>query len=96
MSAADEEGVVWVVAPPGDTNFGLVLRVGDGVELSPAALEALDTLARELAGDDVSGFMRGIGGCGGTFTFCNDGTCSPKMNSPCAALITCRVCLGNS
>jgi len=84
----------WVIPPPEAGTYGLVVRLGEGYELSPAAAEALETLARELEQDDVSGFMRGIGGCGGTFEFCSDGACRPKSNSPCAAFKQCSICLG--
>ena len=84
----------WVIPPPAADSYGLVVRVGEGYELSPTAVEALETLARELEQEDVSGFMRSIGGCGGTFEACYEGRCQPKSSSPCAAYSICKICLG--
>ena len=75
----------WVIAPPAADSYQLTVLFGEGAELSPEASEALETLARELATDDVAGFMmRDV---------CYEASCQPKSSRPCANYVTCKVCL---
>ena len=80
----------WVIPPPEPGTVAFAFRAGPDVELSPAAIGALETLAQELVDHDVSGFQRGSG-CGGVFESCNDGKCRPMTNGPCLWYTSCRI-----
>ena len=51
MSESNEQD--WVIPPPEPGTVAFAFRPGADVELSPAAIEALETLARELGEEDV-------------------------------------------
>jgi hypothetical protein len=47
----------WLVAPPEAGEIRLVVELGEGAELSPAAADALENLVATIEDAEVSGFM---------------------------------------
>ncbi len=80
-------------AGPGAVN--LRIRIGDEVELSPAAREALENPLNELNDAEVSGFAAHVG-CPKVWDDCNPLTCNltncqPLVSKPCFVDMDCHV-----
>lgn len=85
----------WLLEPPAAGTVHLHVQIGDDVELSPAARDALERLLDELGGDEVSGFSANLN-CPGVWDDCNPFTCNltncqPLTSKPCAYDMDCRV-----
>ena len=81
MSIEDESELV-----PVPTDVELSIKAG--AQVSPAALEALDVLARELADDDVSGFrMMDV-----IYCMPRGGSCLTYTNCPINGACTGHTC----
>jgi hypothetical protein len=91
--SADESG--WLLEPPQPGTVNLHIQLGDDVELSPAARDALERLIGELNGDEVEGFAHGLS-CPTVWDDCNPFTCNltncqPLTSRPCAYDMDCKV-----
>lgn len=73
----------WVIPPPEPGTVAFVFRAGADLELSPAAVEALETLARELGDNDVAGFA--MDACNGKRR------CEPLTVGQCYLYSSCRI-----
>lgn len=80
----------WVIPPPEPGTVAFAFRAAPDVELSPAAIDALETLARELTDRDVAGFQR-KSGCAPMLESCKDGKCQPMTSGPCLLYTSCRI-----
>lgn len=87
MSESNEQD--WVIPPPEPGTVAFAFRPGADVELSPAAIEALETLARELGEEDVVGFQKSA--CGDVYEFCRLKNCQPMVVGPCLLYSSCRI-----
>ena len=86
----------WILQPPGAGEVQFQFATGEGVELTPTARAALETLISELSGSEVEGFMFGIWGCS-SLAVCNPKNCTldncqPLTTIPnCVAHSKCRI-----
>ena len=103
MSSPEEPGpredeLAWLLQPVAATEVRLSIAVGDDVELSEEARAAIETLLRELHGEDaeVSGFAfaktctTDTSSC--SFYRCGSfGKCQPESRFPCLADYSCKI-----
>jgi hypothetical protein len=97
MADQDDTQSRWVVEPPAAGQVKLFFDVGEGVELTPEVLAALNELVDALHGSDVgdvSGFATNkcpaLGACP-DFSCGSYFGCSPLSKTPCYALVKCAI-----
>jgi len=81
----------WLLRPPEPGQIHFALALGEGVELSAEARDALDLLTSELLTNDVQGFSKAcpsLKGC--TSYHCVLGKCILD-SYPCYAHTSCQV-----
>lgn len=80
----------WILQPPGAREVQFEFATGAGVELTPRAREALETLISEISGSEVEGFLFGIDLCNPKN--CTLDNCKPLTTIPnCVAHSKCRI-----
>jgi hypothetical protein len=87
----DDSG--WLLEPPGPGEVQVRIEIGEGVELSPEARAALETLMNGLEEEEVAGFAFSLDAACSTYRICNPyGKCQPLTKSPtCLVFTHCRI-----
>ena len=92
---SDEEAVdrtEWLLEPPGVGEVRLVVELGEGAELSPAAVASLERLMADIDSAEVEGFMLNTGLNVGLFgTILMEGQCNKLScnRHTCSGTYTC-------
>ncbi len=82
----------WLLAPPGAGEIRLVVELGEGAEMSPAAVSSLEQLMSDLDTAEVEGFMMNTGLNVGLFgTILMDSSCNKLVcnKHTCSGTYTC-------
>jgi hypothetical protein len=87
----DREAPAWLLEPPGANQIHFHIETGDGVELTPEARQALETLVSELSGNEVEGFTFGIWDCDELVLTCQPDNCTLSNCQPLTGTPFCYV-----
>lgn len=85
----DSADMRWLLAPPEPGEVRFHVEVGEDVELSTEARQALEVLLDEFSGDEVGGFAYSADECNAMK--CTLNNCQPLTNFPCAMNWKCRI-----
>jgi hypothetical protein len=81
----------WIVGPPAPGEVNIQIAVDSRAQLTPELHQALEKLVLALQQDEVEGYRRPEP-CPDKVVVCKpQGTCLPKITSPCATFQTCRI-----
>lgn len=89
----DDIGAEWLMEPPAPGEVQVYVKAGEGVELSPEARRALETLMMELQRSEVEGFegpdCPGYWDC---YPYsCTLKKCTPLYRRPCLVDTGCKI-----
>jgi hypothetical protein len=86
----------WLMEPPGAGELQFYVRAGEGVELSPEARQALETLVNELQRSEIEGFEVPTGPECPSYWDCYPYSCTlknclPQYRNPCLVDAGCKI-----